>query len=268
VTRSNAVKLAQTITFNPLPTPRKGTDPPVGAHAHSSSNLTVTFTSLTPDVCTIGGPAGATITTVAAGLCTIEADQSGNATYNPAPAVTRSFTITAVDQTLNFPQPPNRTLAQSPATLGATAGSGLPVTLTSKTGAVCTVTGNSVTLIGAGTCTIQATQPGNGIYNPAAPVTRSFSVTKANQTISFPPPRPSPPGPRKTPSPFTVTATASSGLAVTFTSATPSVCSSTGVGGATVTVLATGTCTIDADQPGNATYNAAPTVAVSIHVST
>ena len=58
-------------------------------------------------------------------------------------------------------------------------------------------------------------------------------------------------------SPFAISATASSGLSVTFTSATPSVCT---VAGSTVTLVTGGTCTINADQAGNGSYNAAPQV--------
>jgi hypothetical protein len=60
--------------------------------------------------------------------------------------------------------------------------------------------------------------------------------------------------------PFTVTATASSGLTVTFTTTTPLVCTSSGTNGATITLLAQGTCSVLADQAGNAQFAAAPTV--------
>jgi hypothetical protein len=54
--------------------------------------------------------------------------------------------------------------------------------------------------------------------------------------------------------PFTIGATAGSGLPASFTSNTPSVCT---VSGNTVTLAATGTCSITASQTGNATYAAA-----------
>ena len=37
-----------------------------------------------------------------AGTCTIKADQAGNATYNPAPSVSRSFTVSKASQTITF----------------------------------------------------------------------------------------------------------------------------------------------------------------------
>jgi len=54
---------------------------------------------------------------------------------------------------------------------------------------------------------------------------------------------------------YVVSATASSGLAVSFSSKTPSVCSLTD---STVSFVGAGTCTIDANQPGDARLRAAP----------
>ena len=61
----------------------------------------------------------------------------------------------------------------------ATATSGLPVAFTSLTAAVCSVSGNTVSLIAVGTCTVAANQAGNGTYNPAVQVAQSFTVTPA-----------------------------------------------------------------------------------------
>ena len=58
----------------------------------------------------------------------------------------------------------------------------------------------------------------------------------------------------------TVSAVASSGPTVSFTTTTPSVCSSGGANGATITLAEPGTCTVEATQAGNATYNAATPV--------
>ncbi|HTU77850.1 MAG TPA: S8 family serine peptidase [Solirubrobacteraceae bacterium] len=62
---------------------------------------------------------------------------------------------------------------------------------------------------------------------------------------------------------YTVVASASSGLAVSVSSGTPSVCSVTG---ATVSFTAVGTCTVDADQAGDAEYQSAPQVQQSFPV--
>ena len=62
---------------------------------------------------------------------------------------------------------------------------------------------------------------------------------------------------------MTLTATASSGLPVTFSSSALSVC---GLNAGVLTPLAEGTCTISADQVGNAEWEAAPTVEHTITV--
>src|SRR5262249_24967882 len=154
---------------------------------------------------------------------------------------------------------PARTMLQSPFAVGATASSGLTISFSTTPPAVCTsggAGGATITLVGPGTCTVQASQGGNANYNPAPSITQSFNVTKVNQSITFG----ALSNKRLAQSPVAVSATASSGLAVTFTTATPGVCTATGKNGATIKLVATGTCTVQAAQAGNATYNAAPMV--------
>ncbi len=62
----------------------------------------------------------------------------------------------------------------------------------------------------------------------------------------------------------TLSATASSGLAVSFGSNTPAVCT---VSGTTVSYLTAGTCTVTADQAGDASFNPAPQLTLDIAVS-
>jgi len=62
----------------------------------------------------------------------------------------------------------------------------------------------------------------------------------------------------------TLTASASSALAVMFTSQTPAICT---VSGATASLIAVGTCTIQASQAGNALYAAATPVSQSFSVA-
>jgi uncharacterized protein (TIGR03437 family) len=64
--------------------------------------------------------------------------------------------------------------------------------------------------------------------------------------------------------PFAIGATASSALPVAFASNTASACT---VSGVTVTIVAVGTCSITASQPGNANYLAAAPVTQSFTVS-
>ena len=80
----------QTITFDKVPNQIFGGSPfPVAAQ--SSALLPVSFASTTTAVCKI---ADDLVTLLTAGSCSIAASQAGNASYNPATTVTRSFTIT------------------------------------------------------------------------------------------------------------------------------------------------------------------------------
>ncbi len=96
----------------------------------------------------------------------------------PASGASNSITPAAT-QTITFNNPGAQNFGTSP-NLGTGASavpSGLPLTFTSSTTAVCTVTTSGVvTFVTAGTCTINADQAGNGSYLAAPQVTRSFTV--------------------------------------------------------------------------------------------
>ncbi|WP_263373831.1 beta strand repeat-containing protein [Granulicella aggregans] len=81
-------------------------------------------------------------------------------------------------QTITFPAIPNHTVGDAPFTLTATASSGLAVSYAVTSGPA-TVAGSLVTLTGAGTVTIQATQAGNATYAAATPVSQTFTVSPA-----------------------------------------------------------------------------------------
>jgi hypothetical protein len=164
----------QTITFNAIPTQTVGA--PLTLSASATSGLPVTFTSSTTSVCTVSGT---TTTFVASGTCTITASQAGNGTtYAAAPPVTQSFTVSGKTQTITFKAISSQ-VQGTPLSLSATATSGLPVTFTSTTPAVCTVSGVTATLLSAGTCTVVASQAGNSTYAAATPVSESFTVIAA-----------------------------------------------------------------------------------------
>ncbi len=84
----------------------------------------------------------------------------------------------AAAQTIAF-VPPGQQVVGTPLTLSATATSGLAVSFTSATPAVCTVTGSVASFLAPGTCTIDADQAGNSSYLPAPQVQQSFPVVAA-----------------------------------------------------------------------------------------
>ncbi len=165
---------------------------------------------------------------------------------NTAPAITSSSSVSAtVGQamtpftvvTTGYPRP----------TISVTSGA-LPA-------------GVVITDNGDGTATISGTPSTTGDFALALTATNgappdatqsfTFTVSKADQTISFP----ALPDTAFTSTTPTPAATATSGLPVTYTSLTTSVCTTTS--GGTIALVATSVCTIAADQTGNSTFNAA-----------
>jgi hypothetical protein len=135
------------------------------------------------------------------------------------------------------------------------ASSGLPVTLTSMTPSVCSLSGNTVKGVSFGTCTITANQNGNASLSAATTV--SSSVVVGAQVIDF-----------RLPSlmvgeGFPLTATSTSKLAIAFTSTTPSVCT---VNASVLRALSAGNCIIRATQIGNSQYSPATPLSVSTTV--
>jgi sugar lactone lactonase YvrE len=259
--QGTGLQQSQTIIFGSLSNIALGSAP-FTLTATASSSLAVSFASTTTPVCTISGT---TATLVAVGTCTIQAMQAGNAAYTAAAPVSQSFQVTPqsqTSQTISFGSLSSLVLGSAPFALSATASSGLPVSYASTTSSVCTVSGTTATLVTVGTCTIQATQAGNATYTAATPVSRSFQVTQqspTSQTITF--------GALSNlalgSAPVSLSATASSSLAVSYASTTTPVCT---VSGTTATLVALGTCTIQATQAGNATYAAATPVSQSFQV--
>jgi ribosomal protein S16 len=127
-------------------------------------------------------------------------------------------------------------------------------------------------LTGTTNFVIQFLPMGSGVSNGTVSIANddslhnpyTFSITGTggnalNQTISF-----NAPTTGTYEGTATLSATATSGLTVSFSSATPSICT---VNGTTVNYIAVGTCTINADQPGDTNYNAAPQFSGNILVN-
>jgi hypothetical protein len=170
-------KLDQTISFASLRT-RTILETPFTVSATASSGLAVTFTSLSTSVCTVGGTNGTTVTLKSTGTCGIVASQLGSANYNPAPSVTQSFSVTKVPQTIAWVSTPGMLILNQPFAVSATASSGLAVTFTTTTPAICSFKKNTVTGFATGNCTIVASQSGNGTYYAAQSLSLTVQVSK------------------------------------------------------------------------------------------
>jgi hypothetical protein len=246
----------QTIVFNSLPAKVFG-DAPFALSATASSNLPITFNSNNSAVATISGN---TVTIVGVGTATITASQGGTSNYNAAPNVEQTLTVSKANQTITFGLLPTKTFGDGPFTISASSSSGLPVSFSSSNTAIATVSGNTITILGAGNVGILASQTGNANYNAATVVQQLLTIDKTTQTITFAPLSAKTVG---DPS-FTISATSSSGLPVTFSGNNASVAS---ISGNTVTINGGGIVTITANQVGNGNYLPATSVSQSLTVN-
>jgi type IX secretion system substrate protein len=246
-------KADQTITFDPIPSKAVG-NPDFTLSATSDFGLPITYTSSDVSVATVSGN---TVTIVALGNTTITASQAGNTNVNPAQ--TDQVLSVKSTQTITFDALAAKTYRDANFDLAATASSTLPVTFTSSDATVATISGNTVTIVGAGSTIITAAQAGNNSYLAATNVEQTLTVNKADQTITFD----ALTDKLTSDAPFNLTATASSGLTVSYASSDATVAT---VSGSTVTIVGVGTATITASQVGNTNFNAATDVVQTLTV--
>ena len=261
-------KAAQAIAFAPLADVKVGTAPVALSATGGASGNAVTFASLTAPVCTVSGSA---VTILRTGTCAIRASQAGNANYLAAADVDRSFAVKALVVAVSpatlpaatydkaFEQAFSATGGNAPYAFAVTAGT-LPAGMTLAANG--TLSGKPAAA-GAYAFTVTATDASSaasgGPFSGAAAI--ALTVDKAAQAITFAAPSQRTLG--KT-VPFAVSATGgASGKPVTFSSLTTPVCT---VSGATVTLAAAGTCTLAADQEGDANHLPAPQVKQSFAV--
>lgn len=146
--------------------------PDIALNITQSAGVT-TATSTTPTVCSVLN--NSTVKILTAGVCKISATNPGALTHKPARAVTRSFTISKAVNTVTLSDFGWLSMANPTADLTATETSGT-TTLASLTTKYCTLSGNKVTAIKVGTCTIRASNPGNSNYLPAKSVSKSVKI--------------------------------------------------------------------------------------------
>ncbi len=168
--------------------------------------------------------------------------------------------IAKANQTISFSALLSKTFNNPPFKLTASASSGLPVTYVSSNTSVATISNDTVTIVGAGSTLITASQVGNNNYNPAPDSSQTLTVNQATQFITFAT------IPNKTinDAPFPLSATASSGLSISYVSSNTAVAT---VSGNTVTIQGVGTTIITASQPGNTNYLPATDVTRNLTVT-
>ncbi len=240
-----------------------GTTPTLTATA--SSGLAVTFSSISPAVCSTT-PEGQ-LSFVSAGTCSIQARQAGNNGFYEAPPRSLSFAVYALPPTevrnavatagdgiatINFDPPDslggsslNSYVVQSdPGNLSGM-GNASPIQVPGLTNGV------DYTFRVRAVNNAQLSSP-DVITNTVTPI--------ASQAITF-----ADPGTQNFGTSPTLTASSDSGLPVTFTSSTTGVCTITTSG--TLTFQSIGNCTINADQSGSGAYLPAPQVSRTFNVA-
>ena len=160
--------------------------------------ITVTgrYTHFAQDTTQLSAGSGVTITNIvvdSSTLLTAQVSIADNAaigaqtwtatTSTEVVTLNDAFTIIAkADQTIVFGALPDKTYGNPPFAVSATGGGSTHRVVFTASGA-CTMSGNIVTITGAGTCTVTASQAGDVNYNPARAVSQTFTINKAPASV-------------------------------------------------------------------------------------
>jgi sugar lactone lactonase YvrE len=219
----------------------------VANQTYGNAPFTVSATSNSSGAFTysvVSGPAtvsGSTVTLTGAGTVTLQASQAASAGYTTG-TQTATFTVTPATPTITFTVP-NHTYGDAPFRVSATSNSNGAITYSLVSGPA-TISGSTVTLTGAGTVVLQASQAALGNYTSGTQ-TASFTVAGNAPTISF-----SVPNHTYGDAPFTVSATSNSSGAITYSVASGPAT----VSGSTVTLTGAGTVVLQANQAAADNY--------------
>ena len=189
---------------------------------------------------------------------TVSAPQTDN--YE---AVSKTFTlrIDRAERTLTFPALPVKTYGDAAFNAGATTSSGEAVSYTSSNPAVAEVAADgTITITGAGETTITATVPESDNYTSRPSMSRTLTVAKAAQAITF-----AEVGElRRDAGTVPLSVSASSGLPVALAIDDEEVAT---LSGTSLTILRLGTVRITATQVGDANHEPAEPVTVTVRVT-
>jgi len=256
---TNIGKASQTITFTMAAPPVAAFNSSFTVAGTASSGLPIVL-SVAPaslGVCSLSGPAVVMLS--GSGTCTINADQPGNANYNPAGQVQTSAAASRIDQValvLNAGSPLTYLASES---LSATGGSLPGSAIFGVTSGSCSVSGSQLTAnSGTGSCVVKATKVGNANYNDAT-VSVTVVLAKSPQTITFNQPA----SPAAFGTTFSAQASSDSGISVSVTAAGG--CS---ISSGTVKMTSGSTaCVLTASQAGDSNYSAAQNVVRTVSAS-
>jgi hypothetical protein len=262
------VKSTPVITWTQDLTVLRTTDSPVTLAATSSAGANgaaITYTSSDNNIVSVSG---STLTVVGAGSATVTAHQASNGFFNAATDVSQTVTVSKATPAISWTQ--NLTglkTTDTPVTLAATSSAGAngaAITYTSSDNNIVSVSGSTLTVVGAGSATVTAHQVSNAYFEAATDVSQSVIVSKITPSITW---IQDLTGLKTTGTSVTLTATSSATInaaIITYTSSDNSVVS---VSGSILTMVGAGSATVTAHQASNAYFDAATDVSQSVIVS-
>ena len=165
---------------------------------NSATNLVITYTNNTPDICSLTESGGVyTVTALKGGICSITASQAGNAEFYEATPVTMTMVIAKQDQVIQFANMSKvygdanfSGAAVSKKSSDTTVATGLPIQYSAKVGAcetsVATISAAGLIEInGVGNCVFVARQSGDDSWNAATDVEATLTVTAKGLTVTL-----------------------------------------------------------------------------------
>ena len=185
-------KASQTIVFSaqPVQAYSSGGTFAINPLATSATPNAISYASTTSGVCTVSGT---TVAILATGTCTVVASQAGDNNYLAATA-SQDITIGLASQTItNFiaalASPafvPNGTFTVS--ATGGASGNAVTFSIAPASAGVCSAGGTNgatITMLGVGTCSVQANEVGNVDYAAAPQITLNIVIGKTPASITL-----------------------------------------------------------------------------------
>ena len=241
---------------------------PVAAQSTSGLTVSLSVDAVSTGVCSLGtssvaaGVTSATVTMLSAsGICTIDANQSGNANYSAATQQQTSATAILATQALLTVTGPASVTYGTTGTAAATGGSGTgAVSFSAGASTGCSVIGTTVSVSNAaGTCSLTATKAADSNYSAATSAAFPVTLVPASQALM------TVTGPASVTYGTTGTAAATGGSGTGVLSFSAGASTGCSVIGTTVSVSnAAGTCSLTATKAADSNYSATTSAAFPV----
>jgi MBG domain-containing protein len=169
-TRTGSLNADQTVTFSGLGTVNMGDGTP------PSTNVPFT-------VRVSAQAAGGGTLILSLGSTTLPVAETTEGTVTNQ--TNGQLTVSKKDQSIDFAPLPQKKYGDGPFAVSASTTSQLSPSFMAQGSSSCSVAGTTVTITGAGDCTVTAAQSGDGSYNAAAEVARTFTIAKALASVAL-----------------------------------------------------------------------------------